>query len=142
MNRRTIRPIRQLVYLASPFTDEDGYLMEQRANQVSKAAGYFIQKGYNVFCPIAHSHHIAKNSELEAAGSDEAHLTWMRVDLAVLEKCDTMFVYMLPGWDTSKGVGIEIQYCIDNQIPISYYDEQGKLVKWFQSVKEEGADEI
>lgn len=126
----------ELIYLASPYTDQDFALRELRAKQVAKVAGHLIAHGYQIFCPIAHSHYIANYSEVEAASAagagyekTQTHKMWMKLDLTMLEKCDRLFIYMLEGWDTSKGVEEEIQYALANDIPIAYLDYNGKIIK-------------
>ena len=126
----------ELIYLASPYTNEDFAMRELRAKQVAKMAGYLIARGYQVFCPIAHSHYIANYSEVSAASAagegyekTEVHKLWMKLDLTMLERCDRLFIYMLEGWDTSKGLQEEIQYAEDNEIPVTYLDYNGRIVR-------------
>lgn len=125
----------KLIYLASPYTDKDVGLRELRAKEVARLAGTLIENGHNIFCPIAHSHYIAYNSQVAAAGDagkrydkNPVHLMWMRVDLSVLQHCDEMWVYMLPGWGKSKGVKEEIEFCKEKGIPVTYLDFKGQPV--------------
>lgn len=80
-----------------------------------------MQSGYKVFCPIAHSHAI----EHYATASDRWTTRmngdwWLEQDFAVLERCDELWVYELPGWTESYGVRREMQYADDLGIPIKF----------------------
>ena len=50
------------------------------------------KKGYAVFCPHLNSAH------MDGVASDE---TFLNGDLEILSRCD--LVYLLPGWEQSKG---------------------------------------
>lgn len=109
--------MKPLIYLASPYTSTEIGVKEQRAREVARVAGKLIEDGYNVFCPIAHSHFIADQSSMPAASEgcgdyskDPVHRRWMEVDIAVLKYCDELWVLKLPGWDSSTGVQQEIDY--------------------------------
>ena len=112
----------KLYYLASPYTSDEPGLREKRAQDVAYAAGVLIERGYNVFCPIAQSHYIAENSDVQAAGGDEVHNLWMRVDLAVLERSDALVVLTLDGFDESRGVAEEIEFARNAGMTIWYVD--------------------
>ena len=127
--------MKRKIYLASPYTHKDLGVREQRAIQVAKVAGKLIQKGNNVFCPIAHSHYIAKYSEVDAASAagdnyehNPVHLMWMRVDIAMLEDCTHLYVLMLDGWKESKGVLEELDIARHLGLEVVYLDEQGDVV--------------
>lgn len=124
--------LNSLIYLASPYTSKDLRLREKRARQVAKVAGKLILEGYNVFCPIAHSHFVAEHSEVEAAceteegyENSEVHRMWMRVDLSLLDKCDELCVLMLEGYKESKGVQEELAVARLSGMPITYLTQDG-----------------
>lgn len=51
-------------------------------------------------------------------------LTWeeyMKVDLAILSVCDA--IYMLKGWESSKGAKLEHNYALARQLKIIYEQE-------------------
>jgi len=133
----------ELIYLASPYTSENFGEREQRAHKVAMLAGYLIAQGLNVFSPIAHSHYIANHSVVSSASHggkdyevDPVHKMWMKVDLAVLQHCDKMYVYCLPGWEESKGVQEEIEFCNNKGIPVVYLDTDGTLIRGFDGHSE------
>ena len=95
--------MKPLVYLASPYTDDDPEVMEHRFNAVTKYAATLMRRGIFVFSPISHTHPIAKY------GLPLGWEYWKELDTTMLSKCDSMIVLMLPGYSESKGVTAEIK---------------------------------
>ena len=114
---------KELVYLASPYSKYPGG-KSIAFTEVCDMAAHLMHKGYNVFCPIAHSHAIETMSFKEIENGD----WWLEQDFAILSKCDKLFVYQMPSWDISYGVNAEIDFAKKNRIPIEYlaYDESFK----------------
>ncbi len=112
-----------LVYLASPYSCKTKEEREERFTLVCRKAAELMLAGYHVFCPIAHSHPI----EVHGMDHIEGHDFWLGQDFAVLEHCEQMFVYKMPGWEFSRGVAAEIQFCNEMYIPITYIDFKGDL---------------
>ncbi len=114
-----------LIYLASPYTILNTVgllpstieeLKEARFRDVCKKAAELMENGHQVFCPIAHSHPIEKYGMDEVRDGE----FWLEQDYAILIGCDELWVYMLPGWDTSKGIAAEVQFCKQYDIPVRY----------------------
>jgi hypothetical protein len=104
-----------LIYLASPYSNYPGG-KEEAFKLVCLKAGFLMSNGYNVFCPIAHSHPI----EMAGNITDTSHEFWLKQDFAVLRKCTEIWVYMLPGWKESFGIGKELDFATEHNIPITY----------------------
>lgn len=112
-----------LIYLASPYTSfssQHNAAAEQEARfkQVSSMAGQLMEQGMKVFCPIAHSHPIAKYSGINPTDGD----FWINQDLAILEHCNKLIVYKMPGWEQSRGVKMEIEFANKHSIPVEYLE--------------------
>lgn len=112
----------KLVYLASPYSKFPGGVDVAFELACQKAAEV-MSMGHNVFCPIAHSHPI------EVYGMDGEkgdHNFWLKQDFAVLDRCDELWVYMMPGWSESYGVTKEIERAKRLKLPIEYlyFDDQ------------------
>lgn len=85
-----------------------------------------MQKGYVVFCPIAHSHPVA-----EAMGSRATdHNFWMVQDLPLLAKASRLVILKLPGWEYSKGIAEESDFARANGIPIEHMAPTGE--EWIE----------
>jgi len=108
------------IYLAIPYSG-----MEEQSFEAScRIAAKLMNEGHIVFSPIAHSH------PLVAHGAPQGdHDFWMKQDLAVLEHCDEMHIVCLDGWRESRGVGVEIVFAREHNIPIELIDEAGEVIE-------------
>lgn len=105
----------ELIYIATPYSDTDFKVSEERFNNVSKYAGKLMQTGKYVFSPISHSHPIALNSNLP-----KDWLFWEKYDTIMMECCSHMVVLMQPGWEKSTGIKEEIKIANKLGIDITY----------------------
>jgi len=103
----------KLLYLATPYTAFKG-TREEAYHLACLKAAELMEEGYTVFSPIAHSHSI----EVEAGWHPKDGDWWLRQDFAILAYCDELWVYKLPGWDTSYGVAEEIKFAKSYDIPV------------------------
>ena len=103
-----------ILYLASPYTDNEPALEIFRYVCACQAAAALMQQGHTVFSPIAHSHGIARFIQ------DHSHEFWMEQDLPFLDFADKMVVLTLPGWEKSKGIKRELEYAKDKGIPVEF----------------------
>lgn len=110
--------MKTLIYLASPYSHEDSEVRELRFRAVCYAASILIQRGYQVFSPIAHSHPIAR-----CLGPDcELDLNlWLELDKRMLAACDELVVLTLDGWLSSKGIAAEIEIAKRQNKAIRYF---------------------
>lgn len=108
----------KLVYLASPYSHPDGHVRTKRFEEVCKKAAELMGAGYLVFCPIAHSHPIEVIGMPDIKSGD----WWLRQDFAILKACDELVVLKMDGWDKSYGVGKEIEFAKNHNIPVVYME--------------------
>ncbi len=104
-----------LIYLASPYSDPDKSVMEERFNAACKAAGEIFLEGHMVFSPIAHTHPIAK-----AVNLPQGFDFYADYDYAMLTRCDELIVLRLTGWEESRGVQEEIKMANKLGLPVRY----------------------
>lgn len=91
-------------YLATPYTNyPHGH--DAAHEHACQIAGQFIRAGVNVFCPIAHSHHLAQIGGLDHMDGE----LWKRLDAPYLENARGVIVAMMDGWAQSAGVSHEIE---------------------------------
>jgi nucleoside 2-deoxyribosyltransferase len=110
------KPKQKLIYLASPYSAfTEG--REKAEQLVSQKAAELMLQGFNVFCPIAHSHAIEEYMSERQTGD-----FWLEQDFAVLKHCDELLVYKMPGWEDSYGVWKEIHFAGEHGIPVKYID--------------------
>lgn len=105
-----------MIYLASPYSHPDPAIQQHRFEEVCKIAGRLIQKGLVIFCPISMSHCI--NLLCEDLGGDWE--TWKHLDLAIIDRCDELYVCTMEGWEDSIGVCAEIRHAIKRGIPVKF----------------------
>ena len=104
------------IYLASPYSHRDTMVMENRFTTICIVAGKLMAKGYNVFSPIAHSHPISQH-----LSNQIDHEFCLGQDLSFLNSwADELLVCMMDGWETSKGIKIEVEVATRLHLPIRY----------------------
>lgn len=112
-----------LIYLASPYSRNDLYGAAKRSAEtrrfrlVAKTAAFFMDQGHHIFCPISHTHPLWEHGLQDKNGD-----WWLEQDLAILRHCQQLWVCRMQGWKESYGVGKEMQFAIDHNIPIMYID--------------------
>lgn len=79
-----------------------------------------MKAGYAVFCPIAMGVPIANRTDLP-----HSHKFWIEKDITILRFAKELWVYKLPGWETSLGVTLEIEAAKAVGIPTFYKEYRG-----------------
>jgi hypothetical protein len=92
-------------YLASPYRAFPGGL-DAAYDLAVAAAAELIDRGLEVYSPIAHSHHIARNVRAAGANSD----FWLERHKPFLSAACGLLVLKAPGWDRSSGIRFEIAF--------------------------------
>lgn len=103
-------------YLASPYSDPDATVREQRYRAALRATAKLAADGACVFSPIVHTHH------LEPLTGRKPHDFWMDLDRPILRHADKLVVLMLEGWKYSRGVAEEMEIAARAGIPIEYME--------------------
>jgi hypothetical protein len=120
-----------MIYLASPYSvgpkgaygaEDTGFasknMRTRRYKAACRKAAQLMDKGLTIFSPIAHSHSI----EVEGMSEIRTGNFWLDQDLAILSKCDELYVLCLPDWERSRGIKREIDFAVANGIPVSYLE--------------------
>ena len=111
----------QLHYLASPYSKYPSGI-DDAWREVSYLAARLLERGVPIFCPISHSHPIAKFGGLDPYSHD----LWLPADQPLMRACGAMIIAKMNGWDTSYGVSEEIKHFEKAGKPI-YTVEPGSL---------------
>jgi hypothetical protein len=101
-------------YLAAPYSHPDKAVIEQRMEQVCKAAADLTMEGKLVVSPLM-MHFVLQHRSIPGTWN-----FWGRYSAAMLARCTEMVVLMLPGWETSEGVTAELKLAEAAKLPVSY----------------------
>ena len=106
-----------MIYLASPYSHPDPAVEWQRYDAACKATAHFINRGFPVVSPIAHSHvlHVTYG-----CGGDWE--TWQQLDRALIAASDAVWVLKLDGWQESVGIKAEVEFAAGLCIPVTYVE--------------------
>jgi len=102
-----------MIYLASPYTDDDKGVEHARFEAVCEYAAAMMLSGLHVFSPIAHGHSLAAYGPLPTDFE-----FWEDYCNSSIARCDVLAVLRLPGWGDSRGVSQEMKWAKTLKMPI------------------------
>jgi hypothetical protein len=106
----------KLIFISSPYNNPEPNVMERNFMDVLLFSSYISsQDGVVGFSPIVYGHTLLKVKELPTDWD-----YWKNFCLTFLDRADELIVYMLPGWEESKGVKEEIEYAKSKNLKITY----------------------
>jgi hypothetical protein len=106
-----------MIYLASPYSHPDLYVMQLRYETACKVTAHFMKDGKLIYSPIVHNHVLARQYSMPTGFE-----YWHRHDLSMLDRCSELYVLMSRGWDISVGVANEVEHAKQSNKPIKYID--------------------
>lgn len=104
----------ELIYLASPYSHPDRVVRKWRYRMACHGTARLLEAGHLVYSPIVHSH------PLTHYGLPTDWGYWKRLDEAMLQRCDELWVLLLDGWAASAGIQAEIQLAERRGMPRRY----------------------
>jgi len=104
-------------YLAGPYTHALKEVMAWRAELLTAKAAELTREGLVIFSPITHGHAMASRHSLPTGIE-----YWERVDRVFLSHAKELLILKLDGWDTSKGVALEIKLAREWGIPYRHIE--------------------
>lgn len=102
-------------YLATPYSKYPGGIYSAFRGACQNTA-LLIRAGVATFSPIAHTHPIAIESGMDPLD----HGIWLPLDAPMMDAARGLIVCMMTGWDTSYGVGVEIEAFKRVRKPVIY----------------------
>ena len=108
-----------MIYLASPYSDEDEKIMEARYQAVLAEVAFQTVLGVTVYSPIVHYHHAALKFDLPKNFS-----FWIKHDFKMLEAASELWVLCIQGFKESRGVQAEIAYAEARGKIVTYISEK------------------
>ena len=103
-----------MLYLASPYSDPDNAVRDQRFRAACRATAALLCSGHVVYSPIVHGHPLVE------FGLPTDWEFWQRYDREHLARCDELVVLTLDGWQESVGVQAEIRIAQELAKPVSF----------------------
>ena len=104
-----------MIYLASPYSDPDPAIQEERFRAVYDYVHLSFRKAVVVFSPIVYCHQYHASGQLPG---DFAF--WQTFNEDMLLRSDELHVLTLKGWDASVGVNAEIVFAHQHNITVRY----------------------
>jgi hypothetical protein len=106
-----------LVYVAAPYSSipDKNELMRI----ISKFCGEYMIANPGEYAIPGLVHHYP-TLECPELGTDYSF--WQNFCEVFLSRCDKMIVLRIPGWQESKGVKGELEFCLTHRIPVEFRD--------------------
>ena len=92
-------------YLASPYSKFPGGI-DAAFEEVCREAALLVRAGVPVYSPIAHTHPVAIHGDIDPFD----HNIWLEADRTFMEAAKGMILCRMEGWETSYGIGKELEY--------------------------------
>jgi hypothetical protein len=106
-----------LIYLATPYSDEDRAVRVARFAAVNRCAARLMGEGLSIYSPISHGHPITEAGQLPFYAR-----FWQQQSALILASCSAVIVYCQDGWKTSVGVQAELALARELGLPILFLD--------------------
>lgn len=107
------------VYLGTPYTKFEGGI-DEACRLAQTAAGRLMEQGLVIYSPIAHSHGIARASDVDPL--DWAF--WQRHCTAMMGGASAIIALKLKGWGESVGLKYELEAFAYAGKPIVYLEPE------------------
>lgn len=107
-----------LLYVASPYYHDNPGIMKDRYEAVSEACYLMALSGWNVISPVMMWHPVKVS---KAAFEGVVNSDLVRMNMALLKRCDTLVCLQIKGWEQSLGMLAEIDYARELGKEVRYY---------------------
>lgn len=126
--RKIEKPKNKLVYIGCPYNHKEDAVRHSNFEIVSKLAAKLTAEGQIVLSVITYGHTLLGFADLPPTWE-----FWKNFCLSFLSHADELIVYMMPGWEESRGLSEEIHFAKEHQIPITYLE----YVPWTSTQNQE-----
>ena len=108
----------KIIYFASPYSDNNPDVVNERYNKTCNKVAELVSKGHIVMSPIVYGHTLLQYKEMPGDWQ-----FWKNFCESFLYKSDEIFVYKIEGWDKSTGLLAEVELAKSLNIKITYLEE-------------------
>jgi hypothetical protein len=105
-----------MIYLAAPYTHPDPKVVEERMATFCQVDASLCRQGLITVSPLS-KHWMKDHVDIPLTWD-----FWKNYSEKLLEKCDALYVIMMPGWKESEGVLGEIDLAKKMSKEIKYLD--------------------
>lgn len=112
-----------LIYIACPYSHPNPEIKNKRREIATQVAGELFAQGKLVYSPLTHVVPL-----FESQGKTASWATAMRLDKALISRCQEMLVITIPGWEESVGVTEEIEYAQELGLKVSYFEPSAEIL--------------
>lgn len=105
--------MKQIAFLASPYSHSEADVREQRYCEAITATKWLLDNGWHVYSPIVSTHRVADESRM-------TYHSWALFNYHMIDACDYVVVLCINGWIQSIGVAEEIKYAHAGHKPVLY----------------------
>ena len=112
-----------LVYLASPYSHKNMEVVESRVRCITAILSeltLIFGKRVIFYSPIVHSHPIQQTINESPEMSVEKEPDYIGIDKEMLKRVDFVAFVKIKGWEESKGMQAEKEFCDKHNIPYVY----------------------
>ena len=110
----------KVIYVAGRYLGECDWETYNNIHHARVAARRLWDEGWAVICPHANTAFFGGPNERDRDNPNGDWQRWIRGDLEILARCDA--IYMLRGWQDSKGASIEYAKARELGVEILYED--------------------
>lgn len=100
------------IFLATPYTDSDRRVLEDREYLASEVAAKLLNRDQCVYSPITYGYALAQRFDLP-----HDYNFWLIFNDALLERASALYIIDTPGWQTSLGVRHEFDFAHQRKLP-------------------------
>jgi hypothetical protein len=102
-------------YIISPYNHPDSRVVAERISLTSKFVAAMIERGFTPVSPSLYGHGLIIEADMVSHW-----LFWEKFCKSLLEKCNSVIVLQLEGWDRSIGVKAELEHVAMLGLPVRY----------------------
>jgi len=116
--------MRKYIYLASPYSHEKSDIRQLRYCAIEKIAAQLFREGIPVFSPIIHCHYITIYNAMPTDAD-----FWRFYNRTMLQGAEELWLLLLDGHKTSKGMKGEKDMAVDLGIPIQWVEPDDENIR-------------
>lgn len=103
-----------MIYLATPYWHPEQDIRDERTLKAKLLTRSFMRRGLPAYSPIVHGRAMEEGLTQLPFSNDE----WVTFDFLYIKSASYILVCQIDGWQQSKGIQREVEFCSTNNIPV------------------------